>query len=338
MEKKEFWLDNLRAIATISVICLHVSAPILYKFNEIPFSSWQIGNIYDSLVRFCVPIFFMVSGALLLNRDYDLEEFIVKRVIRIFPPFIFWSLIYILYNSFILGNESFEFIPFIKNVVLQLLHGSEYHLWFVYALIGLYLLTPILRPWVKSATKVELRYFLIIWLITILYAIPALTNYLPTNSLQNFSGYIGYFVLGYYLSKHVTIDKYLLIFCFLTGVFFTVFLTYKASEAINYFEGFYYNYLTFNVVLCSISVFLFFKQVQFKSTLVQNGLSLVSKYSFGIYLSHVLVLNLLHKIGIFWDFTHPIISIPITVIVCLSISTLLVYLGNKVKYLNFYIG
>lgn len=338
MEKKKYWPDYLRAIATISVIWLHVSAPILYKFGEIPFSIWQIGNIYDSIVRFCVPIFFMISGALLLNKDYDLKEFIVKRVVRIFPPFIFWSLIYILYNSFVVGNGSFEFIAFIKNVVLNLLHGSEYHLWFVYTLIGLYLLTPILRPWIKSATKNELRYFLIIWLITILYGIPELTNYLPTNAIENFSGYIGYFVLGYYLSKHVSLNKYILILCFFLGVLLTILLTYKASSAIHNFDGFYYNYLTFNVILCSISIFLFIKQVKIKSESVKNVLSLISKYSFGIYLSHVLILNLLKRIGLSWDFIHPIISIPIIVLLCLSISTLIIYLGNKVKYLNFYIG
>lgn len=78
MKDKLFWLDNIRAVSTIAVVILHVAAPILYKYGEITEENWNIGNFYDGMVRFCVPVFFMLSGALLLSKDYELSYFLKK--------------------------------------------------------------------------------------------------------------------------------------------------------------------------------------------------------------------------------------------------------------------
>ena len=83
MREKIIWIDNLRVIATIAVIMLHVSAPILYKYGSISNYIWNIGNLFDGMVRWCVPIFFMLSGALLLNEDLEISSFLKKRLLRI---------------------------------------------------------------------------------------------------------------------------------------------------------------------------------------------------------------------------------------------------------------
>ena len=92
-------INYIRAIATIAVIFLHVSSDVLYEFKSIPIRVWWIGNIYDSLVRVSVPLFFMISGALLLSKDYLINDFIGNRVKKIIPPFVFWSIVYIFYNN-----------------------------------------------------------------------------------------------------------------------------------------------------------------------------------------------------------------------------------------------
>ena len=76
-DKKE-WISLLRVIATIAVVILHVASPILNQYNDIMISYWHVGNVYDSMVRFSVPLFFMVSGVLLLNKDYELLVFLKK--------------------------------------------------------------------------------------------------------------------------------------------------------------------------------------------------------------------------------------------------------------------
>lgn len=338
MVEKDCWLDNLRAIATISVICLHVSAPVVQKFKEIPLLTWQIGNLFDSAVRFCVPVFFMISGALILNRDYEIKEFLRKRIYRIVLPFLFWSVIYVAYNTFVSGTKSVALSDFFKKLVIGLLHGAEYHLWFIYVLIGLYLFLPILRAWVKSASELELRYFILIWLVTILYGAPGLNSYLPNISLLNFSGYIGYFVLGYYLFKYGTANKYLIFGLIIVGFLSTVLGTLFASKVQNGLVVYFYNYLTFNVAINSAGMFLLIKNYEFKSKMIRKGLAIVSKHSFGIYLSHVLVLSELKKGGLYWKFANPIISIPITTIACLLISTLILFLLSKNRFLSRAIG
>lgn len=241
-------------------------------------------------------------------------------------------------NTFVIGNQSFVLFEFLKQALISPLHGSEYHLWFVYTLLGLYLLVPILSKWVKNASNHEIRYFLIIWLITFLYGAPVINKYLPNFNLINFSGYIGYFVLGYYLSKYRALKKHWIIGFILIGTLSTILGTYYSTYAKQAFMDYYYSYLTFNVAITSAGVFLLFKQYPFRSKRIKEGLLLISKHSFGIYLSHVLVLSLLAKTGLYWNTINPIISIPITTIACVSISTFMIFLGNKVKFLNFLIG
>ncbi|POR16914.1 hypothetical protein BWK58_15200, partial [Flavobacterium columnare] len=90
-----YWITSLRVLATFSVIFLHTSAEILYQYGKTSNANWWIGNIYDSSVRFCVPIFLMISGALILSKDYkNITEYLKKRVLRIIFPFLFWSIVY----------------------------------------------------------------------------------------------------------------------------------------------------------------------------------------------------------------------------------------------------
>ena len=92
------WLDAVRWLATIAVITIHVVAPYLYQYGQISIVNWNIYNVIDSLSRFAVPFFVMLSGALLLNRTISLVDFLKKRFLRILIPFLFWSLIYSTYH------------------------------------------------------------------------------------------------------------------------------------------------------------------------------------------------------------------------------------------------
>jgi len=103
------WIDNLRVLATISVIFLHVSASVTAKFGSISFITWTIGNIYNSSVRFCVPIFVMITGALLLPKDYEISDFLKKKFIRVVLPFVFWGIIYLLFLVYVKDSQGYKF-------------------------------------------------------------------------------------------------------------------------------------------------------------------------------------------------------------------------------------
>ncbi|WP_159090731.1 acyltransferase [Aquimarina aquimarini] len=332
MREKQVWLDNARAITTIAVIFLHVAAPLLYEYGKVSNELWWVGNVYDSAVRFCVPIFFMITGALLLSKDSTLSDFLRKRFLRIIPPLVFWSLVYIVYNTFIVDKKSVTLLEFGGKIIKGLFQRSEYHLWFIYVLLGLYLCIPILRKWIKNASNKEIHYFILIWGITLLYRIPGISDYLPEITLVNFSGFIGYLVLGYYLANKTVRSNYIPVILVVIGTLITIFGTYYLSYQEQEFCEYLYGYLTPNVLMSSIGVFLLFKKWSIKNKIAIKTITFLSSHSFGIYLSHILVLSILERQGLDWSWIHPAFSIPLLTIVSLLVSGGIVYLLKKNKY------
>ena len=96
--KKE-WISNSRVLATVCVVLLHVASSVLYKYNQVPNSHWWIGNVYDSFVRFSVPLFLMITGALLLGRQHDYPIFLKRKVYKnLFAICLLDSYLYHWYN------------------------------------------------------------------------------------------------------------------------------------------------------------------------------------------------------------------------------------------------
>src|ERR1700742_1816194 len=117
------WINNLRIIAMFFVIVLHTTSPLLMAYGKVRDSYWLIADFFNALSRFGVPVFVMITGALLLNRDYQLGDFLRKRLGRIFPPFIFWSGVYILYSWY---NEDITFTNNISANITLVLHQFKY--------------------------------------------------------------------------------------------------------------------------------------------------------------------------------------------------------------------
>ncbi|MBN1183342.1 MAG: acyltransferase family protein [Bacteroidales bacterium] len=339
MNKGYFWIDNLRVIATLSVILLHVSAVPVTQFGIIDIGIWWAGNILNGSVRFCVPIFFMISGALLLSKDYTLSIFIKKRFLRLLPPFIFWSLIYITYRLVIDFHNglTMSFFEICKYVIIKLCQGSSDHLWFVYYIMGLYLVIPIIRKWIKNADNNEIIYFLSIWGVTLIINFSFLKTYKPSFNLIYFSGHLGYMVLGYFLSENINKilnNKWIALAMVAVGNLLTILGTYFLSEKINSFDTSLYVYLTPNVALSAIGIFLLFKNLEIKSVVYFNLVNVISKNSYGIYLIHMLVLAIISKVGINWEMATPAISLVIVTFVCFFVSCCVIFIMNKIKILN----
>src|SRR5437870_1550367 len=142
----------LRVVACFFVILLHVSAENFHAMDE----KWWSANFFDSLSRASVPLFLMIGGANLLPKKETLAVFFRKRFVRIIPPLVFWSAFYLWwlqYNGVPVGNWA--------GAILS--GPTMFHLWYFYALIGLYAIVPVLRKFYQHSTRGELTWFIALW-------------------------------------------------------------------------------------------------------------------------------------------------------------------------------
>jgi surface polysaccharide O-acyltransferase-like enzyme len=171
--------------------------------------------------------------------------------------------------------------------------------------------------------------------LTIFANLPFVKKFIPDIEISYFSGYIGLPILGYYLSTfNFNGKKTVYILSILTGILITIFGTFFITKYKGQFYEGFYAYLTFNVILVSTGMFLLFKDfVRGNSKII----IFFSKYSYGTYLIHILVLWVLGNFGFSYAFVNPIIGIPITSVLCFIVSTLIVFGINKLpfgKYLS----
>jgi surface polysaccharide O-acyltransferase-like enzyme len=330
------WINNLRLIALFAVIVLHTTSPVMELYNKAQLSLWLVGDFYNSLVRFAVPVFVMISGALLLHREYELGDFLKKRMLRIVLPFLFWSLVYIGYEFY---NEDLTYTGNTWETIRQVLHllkyGSSYHLWYVYMLIGLYLFVPIISKFVRNATENEILYFLVVWFVVMLLGQPYLSRFKPQIDLRYFEGFVGYLVLGHYLAfkqlpnRLTDVWVALFVIC-LVGTFTGTYLLFKHYNGISTLM---YEPLSPPILIISISVFM---MARFITPQVPNVLirmrDFAGKYNYGIYLSHALILSVLSDYDINYSLFNPILSIPCIAIAVFGLSLLLVFIINKIPF------
>ena len=337
------WINNLRLIAMFAVVILHTASPLLFYHKGNPMQDWLIADIYNALVRFAVPVFVMITGALLLHRDYELGDFLKKRLGRLILPFLFWSTVYILYRCY---NEEFVFTDNIwaniKLILLQFQTGAYYHLWYVYLLIGLYLFIPILGKFVRQASEKELLYFLCIWFLTVLISKPYLSSFDTAIDLHNFTGYVGYLVLGYYLTYkkfHIRGLVYIAAATFLVTALIIIagthYLLLKSYEI----STFFYEPISPFIILLSASAFLTAKHTAIKLNPALNKIAQnAGKFTLGIYFSHALILTLFDLAEINYTIFNPIFSIPVIALSCFLLSWLLVYLMSKIPFIKHLVG
>lgn len=336
------YLSYLRIICCLSVILIHVSAKYVGSFSFIPDGDWQIANFIDSILRFSIPGFLMLSGAAFLNKDEDLHIYLKKRVLRIIPPLIFWATFYFIFNYYS-KFDNISLIEIAKKLFMYIYQGaSTTHLWYIYMTIPIYLFIPIIRKWTNNASKNELIYFLIIWGIN-LFINKHTAKYFPSIDLSYFGTYLGYLILGHFLDKHIVFknkyEKLVPIFLFVIGAGFTYFITSYLSIKYNTLIRNFYWASTPNVALAAIGIFLFIKSfTTLKQTRLLNELQ---KVSFGIYLVHIFVqvkispyINLYSK----GDKLSLLLQIITLSLIIYGVSFIIIYLLKKIPIIKNWVG
>ena len=335
------YMDSLRAIAILGVLLLHAATPYVVLYDKIADFDWQTGIVYNALSRWCVPIFLMISGALLLGRKEEpLGTFFKKRANKILLPFIAWSIIYYAWATY-MWNPEYS----VKEFLIMFFNNQiYYHLWYFYALIGIYLLAPVFNIFVNHASKQMIGYVVVLWIL--FYGIFRYYSYIVSNEFTLFfplSEYIGFFLLGYYLAKFELSTKWRIGIYVLgiIGAFETIWRTMALSEQQGQFSGYAYSYSSPNVIVMSIALFVFVKY--WVNRKVANGsyqtskiVKLIGQTSFGVYLVHAMILDKVRPH--FFEgnelFIKPLFAIPLQVVIILVLSTIIVWIIQKIPYLN----
>ncbi len=336
MKKRVLYFDLLKVIAIIFVILIHVISE--YWDNlDVNSNTFIVLSILDSISRFCVPVYFMVSGALFLNEEkkVTIKDVLKKYVPRILLLFVFWNIVYSFINIFV--NKDVVTFKMICGVFLDTILGKGiFHLYFLPIIIGFYLCLPILKQITKEENKNILKYLIIV--LFIFFGFNRIANYLFNVSLSYtivFSKYLIYFILGYYLntfniSKKNTNTIYIL---GIIGLIITMVGTIISSKA-NGITDVFFKYDTFNVILYSASVFLFAKN--YFTRFNEKLLMVLSQTNLGVYLIHGLVLGLLEYTKLFniIDSTSITLSVIINSVIIYILSTACVYVLMKIPYIK----
>lgn len=341
------YADLLRTFATIAVIILHLAGG---QMANVPVGSgaWQVLNVYDGLTRWCVPVFVMLSGMFMLDpkRGLPMSKLFFHNILRILVCLLFWNWLYILIGS---GDIS---IHGILRAFREAFWGQyHYHLWFLYVILGLYLVTPILRAFVRGASRSDLRYFLLLAFLfsslipTVCYLWPGSTGALQVwykrLSVQVITGYVGFYVGGYYL-KEYTISRvseaivYVLGVC---GAIVTVWGTLALSRSAGSLVNTLYEYTSPNVVCFSAAVVVLFRYVLGVSEerSRRQRLSGVARISFGIYLVHDFFIMLLSFFHINALSFSPVAAVPTLTAVVFLLSFAVAWLISKIPFVGRYL-
>ncbi len=345
--QRDISIDMLRILSIFFMMLLHVSAHNLSLVSVTSFS-WQVFNVYDSISRFCVPVFIMISGVYFLDpkKNISLKDIYFKRILRLAVALVFWNFCYSLHSLLLyekLGNDT------ISTYFLYSTIFGHYHLWFIYTLIGLYLIIPFLKKITENDFLT--KYFLILFLIFCLggnflkfkeFFPTIIETLLSKSNLSFFMGFSGYFVLGYFLYNYHMPKKYQYIIYITAGIsiYFTIYMTNLYSNILGEPDFYWYKYLLPNTFFVATAIFVFFK---YKVSLIkisqrcQKSIVSLSKLSFGAYLVHDFFNLLFRDLGWLNSSDNPIFLLPANTVMIFTLSFIIAFLLSTIPFLNKYI-
>ena len=347
LQNRSIYHDLLRILASFAVICIHVCAGSAtwakHQFNT---PIWTYLNLFNSLSRFAVPVFVMLSGSFMIEKyeEGSLKKLYSKNIFRLICSFVFWSAVYVAFTIF--RNLILQNPLNIKELIYQFIHGYG-HLWFVPMLIFLYAITPFLKELCNN--KNNIHYFFLLACIPIIYnfvdyyiTIIPLVKLFDNAGFQFVSGYTILYILGYYLTKYDVqkIVRVLIYFFALISITATVLVSHWHYNSGHTAQNYVYEYLSPTVLVVSIAIFLLFKyefsKIRFKEC-TQKFIVKLSSLTFGVYLSHMVFVEVVSKTPLTAENVHPVISVPLIVFIVFILGTLTTLVISKIPILKKYI-
>jgi surface polysaccharide O-acyltransferase-like enzyme len=333
--KRLYYIDMLRIIAIFLVIVIHVTGK---HFYEAPLNSsrYFVFCLFDEFAHVAVPVFVMISGALFLDSAKEVPYRLIlhKYLPRIVISYFVWGLVYALWECKYAGDAS----EYLLALACTIMRGPR-HLWFLPMIAGLYLITPLMRTFTSNRQLLEAFLCLGLIFASIIPTIESIAVLYPNSGFQElFSagkvlsqnvtfhfamGYSLYYALGHYFHEyHKKTSVWLYVMGFI-ALSIGSGLTFWYSGISGVASVMFFNNFSVYILLGAIGLFCTLKDVFATISItsrIENLVAYVSSRVFGVYLVHLLVLNILDSIGFNSLMYNSAIVIPVLSVVIFAIS------------------
>lgn len=342
MSERKWELDVVRAIACFFVVVIHVASYGM-EIKDPATIDWIIRNGVLCLVKCSVPIFFMLSGILFMEKEITIKVLYRKYIARIVVAWAVWSAFYAAIDQIAYLKSGGEGLTYFAVRFV----AGHYHMWFLPAILIVYIFLPVLQKLITSCSPLQMKYLGIVFLVGVIGKetfTPFIHNEIWDRLWENFSlpfasvGII-YFVLGYYLYKNY--DRfsaktglliYLVCCLLMAGINMAyAFMTGKHTSAAS-------QNLSLGMCISSAMFFIFLLQVFSDCKFSERWkawFKSVSDYTFGIYLLHTLFIEQVYRrIGLSQDNFPVVFSIILFSVLTFAISFLVVWCIRKIPVLG----
>lgn len=330
-------LDTLRVAAAFAVVLLHVCAGVVNAGPTEHASGWWLADVIESATRWCVPVFVMVSGALLLGRPISSpREFYRRRGARLLVPLLAWSAVYAALSAYL--SRDLEWTTVARAIMTEV---PYYHLWYLYMLVGLYLVVPFLRAFVASASPALIGWFLIVGFA--LAVSDDVASRVPGGTAASifvvrFLLYVPYLVAGHFLRglpASAPPPRVLLLSIAGGCVAVIALLVGLLAPRLDHLSWeIMYSYLNPLVVLMSLCVFRIGITQPLRSARAIALVRRIAPLTLGVYLVHPLWLEGMRRVGLYGSALHPAFGIPVTALLAFGLSCFTTAALAKVPYLR----
>lgn len=337
---RKAWLDYLRVIALLGVVTGHIAADFYRMYGEVSMADWWLSNMINASMRFVVPVYVMVSGALLLGRSWSMDEFYKKRAVRLIPPLLFWNLVYL--GIYVYEGMDMRTLLWTLKALIMVNGYVAPHLWYLSMFVCLMLFVPFINKFIlgEKPTARELGVFLGLtfpfFLLNSIASISVNVYNMPMEWFKIFTWYTVYFIAGYVIDNYSTkirLKNSVIVAAILVLIAIGAGLDYYSVSSLGIKKDYFIvNELGGLVFLLSMLVFLLAKNLS--PFLVENRvITAIAQASFGMYLIHEIFNSFFyHALP---DFSsHGLIYIPSVAILTFILSFVSIHFLRKIPLMR----
>lgn len=339
--KREIYAEILRIVAAFTVVFQHTVTSVWY---DVPVDSadFFVLNFMNSLVRFGVGVFIMISGAFMLSPKYPHppRKILTQNIPKIIILLVVWGVLYGILNVICQSGDWQDYI----STPITLFTKPPTHLWFLYTLAGLYMITPALRVFTEHASQRMVLYVIILFF-TFGLLLPTISVLLDkvwhftlykNIGIRGFTGFAGFYLTGFYLTHYglgKTARRLLYAAAFLSWFISLFYSTYFSLAKDAPSEFFFGNFRPMTFIIAA-AVFCFMRTKYSDRKTSNNRLLDISKCMLGVYLIHPMFIKAFYGLHLSLLEPHPLITAPLTAVVFFGVSLGIISLFRRIPVIR----